>query len=281
MLKRTLLIIGGLIVAGILFIDVSGDKFKEKVQREVRQIKEGASSAPVQRFTLSQLRGLPTPVQSYFRHVLKDNREYIRTVSLKQTGEFRTKESDPWVPLVADQYYGTNSPSFIWHARLKPTPYTWIEARDVYHNGIGFMEGKLLSAFPLMFDSGKEMEVSSLARYLTEAPWYPTSLLPGKHLEWKGIDAHSAKAVINYSGYSVSAIFTFGDSGEISKVTTEDRYRNINGNKERLSWTARYKNYQELNGVRIPLEVDSEWNLPKGAFQYAKLRVTEIRYNDQ
>jgi hypothetical protein len=275
-MKKIMLIIAGLVVAGILFIDVSGDKFKEKVKREVRQITEDTDSAPAQKFTYNQLNGLPEPVQRYFKHVLKDGQEYIRIVRLKQTGEFRAKESDRWVPLEAEQYSATISPSFVWHARLKPTPYTWIESRDVYHKGSGFMEGKLLSAFPLMSDSGREMELSSLARFLSEAPWYPTALLPGNNLEWKGIDSHSAKAVINDAGYSVSAVFTFDDNGEITKVTTEDRYRSVNGMKERIAWTAYYKNYQEMNGIKIPTEVEAGWNLQKGNVPYVRLRVMEI-----
>ncbi|MBI5100402.1 MAG: hypothetical protein HZB33_00995 [Nitrospirae bacterium] len=281
MLKKTLLIVAGLIVTGLLFVEVSGNKFVDKVQREVRQITEGTASAPVQVFTYNQLKGLPGPVQNYFKNVLKDGRENIRSVRLKQTGEFRAKESDRWVPLEAEQYYAIESPSFVWHGRLKPTPYTWIESRDVYHKGRGFMEGKLLSAFPLMFDSGRELELSSLARFLSEAPWYPTALLPREDLQWKGLDSHSAMAVISDAGYSVSAVFTFGDNGEITKVSTDDRYRNINGKKERMSWTAHYKNYQEINGVKIPTEIEAEWNLQKGDFQYAKLKVTEVRYNEK
>jgi hypothetical protein len=277
MLKKTLIMVAGLIVAGVLYIDVSRDKFDERVQKDVRQITEGAASSSAQKFTYSQLTGLPEPVQRYFKHVLKDGRENIRLVRLKQTGEFREKESDRWVPFEAEQYYATESPSFVWHARLQNTPYTWIEARDIYHKGRGCMEGKLLSAFPRIFDSGKELELSSLARFLSEAPWYPTALLPGKNFEWQGIDAHSAKAVINDRRYRVSAVFTFDDSGEITKVTTEDRYRSVNGKKERIAWTAYYKNYQELNGVKIPTEVEAEWNLQKGSFHYEKLKVTEIR----
>lgn len=278
-MKKVLLIIAGLMVAIFLYIDVSGDKFKEKVQREVRQMNEGVASVPAQKVTYSQFSGLPEPVQKYFRHVLTDGQEYIRIVRLKQTGEFKTKEADRWVPLEAEQYYATASPSFVWHGRLKPTPYTWIESRDVYNKGNGFMEGKFLSVFPLILDSGKEMELSSLARFLSEAPWFPTALLPGKNLEWKAIDSHNAKAVIRHAGYSVSAVFTFGDNGEITKIVTEDRYRNLNGKKERISWTAHYKNYQEMNGIKIPTAVEVEWNLPKGAFQYAKLKIVEIQYD--
>ncbi len=279
MFKKITIIVAAILVAGILYVDVSADRFKEKVKREVRQISEGVNSVPADKYAGNRLNGVPEPVQKYFRHVLKDGQEHIRTASLKQTGEFRAKESDRWVPLEAEHYCTTERPSFVWHARLKATPYTWIESRDVYHKGRGFMDGKLLSAFPLVFDSGKEMELSSLAKFLTEAPWYPTALLPGKNLEWKALDSHSAKAIINDSGYSVSAVFTFGDNGEILKVTTDDRYRSINGKKERLTWTAHYKNYQEHNGMKIPTEVEAEWNLSKGAFQYAKVRITDAQYN--
>jgi len=50
-------------------------------------------------------------------------------------------------------------------------------------------------------------------RFLSESPWYPTALLPGKNLHWKGLDSNSARAVLSDSGYSVSAVFTFGAGG--------------------------------------------------------------------
>jgi hypothetical protein len=278
MLKKILLIAGGLFVAAVLYIDVSGKKFNEKIQREVLYMNERSTSMAAQRFTYDQLKGLPEPVQKYFRYALKNGQEYIRMANLKQTGEFKVTDSGHWVPLDAEQYYATESPSYVWHARLRSTPYVWIEARDVYYEGRGITEGKLFSAFPLMFEAGREMELSSLARFLTEAPWYPTTLLPGKHLEWKGIDSFSAKAVIHDAGYSVSAVFVFDDKGEITKVTTHDRYRKIKGKTERLPWTAYYKNYQEHQGMKIPTEVESEWHLQNGALPYAKLKVREIQY---
>jgi len=37
--------------------------------------------------------------------------------------------------------------------------------------------------------------------------------------------------------------------------------------------------YQEMNGVKIPTEIEVEWNLAEGDFSYAQLVVDEIEYN--
>jgi hypothetical protein len=86
-------------------------------------------------------------------------------------------------------------------------------------------------------------------------------------------------AIISDAGYSVSAVFTFGDGGEITKVTSNSRYRNLNGKKEQLPWTAYYRDYKVFHDVKIPAEMEAEWNLQEGNFTYARLKLDEISYN--
>ena len=38
-------------------------------------------------------------------------------------------------------------------------------------------------------------------------------------------------------------------------------------------------NYQEINGVKIPLSAEGVWKLKKGDFIYAKFEVIEIKYD--
>lgn len=278
MMFKTIGIVIGMAVTALLYIDVSSDNFRGKVKKEIQTIKSNGQTQP-RLFSYKDLKGLPEPVQRYFKYALKDGQEHIRSVSLKQAGEFRTKEVNPWIPFEAEQHFATGSPSFVWHARLSPSPYIWIEARDMYYEGSGAMVGKLCSAIPLSSAAGKETDISSLVRFLTEAAWFPTALLPGKNIEWKAIDSNSARAAINDHGYSVSAIFTFGDRGEITKITTEDKYRNVNGRYKREHWTGHFKNYQAVSGIKIPTEVEVEWNLPDRDFKYAKVKVVEIQYD--
>lgn len=280
-MKKLLIILAGILVAGVLFVDVSGDNFREKVSLEVRQMRNIAREVRPGSIDMAQLEGLPFPVKRYLRFAFQGSSQDITTAVIEQTGTFRAKETANWVPLQADQYAATTRPSFVWHARIRPTPYTWIDARDRYYDGTGVTEGRLMSAVPLLFSYGREMDVSSLARFLAEAPWYPSALLPSRYLTWKAIDKDSAEAVISDAGYTASVVFTFNEKGEITQATTGDRYRSINGKMEKTPWSAHYGKYQIMHGIAFPAEVEFSWDLPKSNYQYAKVQVTAIRYNEQ
>ena len=280
MMLRTIGLVAAAAAAALLYVDVSSDNFRQKVKREIQQIRRGDAGVRAQVFRYKDLKGLPEPVQRYFKYAMKDGQEYIRSVTLKQDGVFRTKQANRWIPFEAEQHYATGSPAFVWYACLKPSPYVWIDARDMYYGGSGTMVGKLLSAVPLSSAVGRETDISSLGRFLAESPWFPTALLPGEHIDWKYIDADTAKVVIRDHGYSVSAVFTFNEKGEITQVTTDERYRNMDGRFRKERWTGYFRNYRDMNDVKIPTEVEAEWNLSQGNFSYARMKVMEIRYND-
>lgn len=90
-----------------------------------------------------------------------------------------------------------------------------------YFNGHGNMLIKIFSTFTIADAKGSEMDYSSLIRFLSEAPWYPTALLPSEYLQW-----------------------------------------------------------EEIDKVRIPHEVEVVWRLKTDDFSYARFRVTEIEFNN-
>jgi hypothetical protein len=69
-----------------------------------------------------------------------------------------------------------------------------------------------LSAFTVSQDGGTpEMNAGSLHRYLAEAVWYPTALLPGPNLNWTAIDSSKALATLTDHGIMVALEFRFAD----------------------------------------------------------------------
>jgi hypothetical protein len=141
------------------------------------------------------------------------------------------------------------------------------------------MEAKILSLVPLVDASAKaELNAGALQRYLAEAVWFPTALLPGEAMKWSAIDSSRALATLSDSGATVSMEFQFNNAGEITGVFTPGRYREVNGKYELTAWRGHFRNYQERNGMRIPLESDVEWQLPEGVFPYWKGRITEVEY---
>ncbi len=265
-------------ITGLLFVDVSGNKFRKRVSQDEQRVRAAAKHEH-KSVEFKNLRDLPKPVQRYFMYTLRNGQKRPAFVMLKQEGVFRMDETDNWVPFNAVQHMSASKPSFVWHGRLQPLPYIWTEARDLLFEGTGDTINRLFAAFPLSFAAGKETDVSALVQYLAEAPWIPTVLLPGGDIEWQAIDARRARAVLHGYGYRVSAVFTFSAAGEIITVTTEDRYRNVRGKKERQPWAAHYRGYQEVEGMKIPTEIETDWMIDGRTFSYARFKVTDIRYS--
>jgi len=278
-MRKLLLILGIVIVIIILFITISKILFDKKIIKEVGMLTEEGSKAQSKTFSFNDLEGLPEPVQRYFKYALKDGQEHIRFVRLKQIGEFRMKENQSWMPIKAEQYFTTEDPAFIWRVKFTMAPFIWIEGRDMYYQGKGNMLIKILSTITVADAAGSEMDISTLIRFLAEAPWFPTALLPSDYLEWKEIDSNSAQAIIKDKGYTASGIFTFNEKGEIIKFVTNDRYMEADGKYFKEQWGGYYKNYREIEGMKIPTEGEVEWNLSDRDLQYAKLKITDIQYN--
>lgn len=89
----------------------------------------------------------------------------------------------------------------------------------------GHMFWKLLSALTLVNFGGSEIDRAALSRYLSEAVFFPTALLPSQSLSWEPESVDSAKATLTHQGVSVSAIFHFNELGQVTHLESNDRPR--------------------------------------------------------
>lgn len=73
--------------------------------------------------------------------------------------------------------------------------------------------------------------------------------------------------------------YALKDGQEHIKFVTNDRYMEVDGKYFKEQWGGYYRNYQEINGIKIPTEAEVEWNLYDRDLQYVKLKITDIQYN--
>jgi hypothetical protein len=182
-----------------------------------------------------------------------------------------------WMPLVAEQYFTTTPPAFLWHCTMRPFPLAWISATDRFSEGHGNMRIKLLSLIPLGDARGSEMDQGELQRYLAEMIWFPTAWLSNA-IEWQAIDAHSVKATIRVQNVTASVILHENEQGQLTHVTA-DRYKEEHGHYLLAPWSAQAQNYQEVDGIRIPTRIEVTWHLASGDFTWFRIEITEIEYN--
>lgn len=86
---------------------------------------------------------------------------------------------------------------------------------------------RILSCFTVIDNDGLDLDQSNLVRYLSEACYYPTALLPSHRVRWSPVDSHHAKATLTHGKQQVSGVFEFDDEGRMVSMKSKDRCRYI------------------------------------------------------
>ena len=203
---------------------------------------------------------VPAPVARYLRLALP-RAMHIQRVRMQQTGTLRIDvASNRWMAFTAQHTVVPPATGFVWNARVRIAPWLHVRVRDALIGGIGSGQVSLLSAFTVSTDRGTpEMNSGSLHRFLAEAVWYPTALIPSAKLRWTAIDATRALATLTDHGITVALEFRFGGSGEVTGIYTPQRWGSFAGDYRQVAWEGHFRDYRERDGVVVPTEGDVGW----------------------
>ncbi|MEF8842324.1 MAG: DUF6544 family protein [Haloarculaceae archaeon] len=246
-------------------------------ERLASDLVAGAAADAGRRFEVADLGGLPDPVRRYFEAVLEEGQPYVRSVRLEQAGEFRLGDSRrTWRPMEATGHYTVDPPGFVWSGTVDALPLVPVRVLDAYDHGSGVLRARLLSTVTVADAApGPEMNEGELVRYLAEAAWYPTALLPTEGVEWEAVDDCSARATLEDDGNVASVLFHFDERDRIERVTAE-RYRQETD--DHAPWTGHFRAYEARNGMVVPTEAEVEWTLPGGDRPYWRARIEWIEH---
>jgi len=241
-----------------------------------------AARVPVRPQTVDfrELEGLPAPVQRYFRMVLEEGQPMVAGVRVQHSGTFNMGETtDQWKPFKSNQEVLTQRPGFDWDGRVTMMPGLPVRVHDAYIADEGILHASLLGLLSLVdMRGGGDVAEGELMRFLAEAAWYPTALLPSQGMRWEGVDDRSAYATLTDGDISLTMLFTFDEQGLIETVGTKVRGRTVGGEVVPTPWQGRFWNYDERGGMVVPLDGEVAWLLPEGAKPYWSGHITEIDY---
>lgn len=239
------------------------------------------ASAEKKAIDYNELKNLPKPVQKYFQIVLKDKAPIINRTYISQSGGFRMDEnSEKFSKTEAQQFFSTAPKAFTWHAKISIDAGIYVSVFDSYTDSKASIKAKFLSIYTLVDQSNKkELNKAALQRYLAEAIWFPTALLPSKSLIWSEIDSKTAKATISDGDITTSLEFRFNDKGEITSIYSPDRYREVDGKYIATPWLCELSNYIDKDGYLIPKNGQVSWIIDNNKFTYYKLQIEDIKYN--
>lgn len=220
--------------------------------------------------------GLPAPVRRYFERALARRGTLIRGVRHKQRGEFQV---NGWHAMTATQWHGAGEPRFVWDARIRLAPGVSVDVRDAYLRGEGVMKARVWGLWPVVTQQGgRELAAGALQRYLGEAVWFPTALLPGQGVTWTPIDGRRARATLVDGEVRAELDFQFNEAGDVTGATTPARFREVNGQFVATPWESRCWAWAEREGMRIPLESEAAWVIDGKREPYWRARIETITF---
>jgi hypothetical protein len=227
-----------------------------------------------------KLDSLPSPVERYFRVVLKDGQSAVAAVSLEHSGAFNIRDdASKWKPFTSVQRVITQRPGFDWDARIIMMPGLPVRVHDAYVAGEGLLDAALFGLVPLARIRGTgAIAQGELMRFLAEAAWYPTVLLPCACLHWEAVDDRSANATFTDGPNTVRLLFHFNEEGLVDTVRAEARGRVVGNQVIPTAWQARVWNYEDRDGICVPLDGEVAWLLPDGPRPYWRGHLTSVEY---
>jgi hypothetical protein len=238
---------------------------------------------PSRPFSIGDLAHLPAPVARYLGYALRDGQAHVRVARYRQLGTLRmAPDSARWLNFEAQQVIVPPSRGFLWNARVRIVgiaPLLHLRVQDAYCAGHGSGRVSLLSAITVgESPPGIEMNAASLQRYLAEAVWYPSALLPSAGVVWTAIDDQRALATLSDAGITVSLEFRFNAADQVVAVYTPARWRSVKDGFELMPWEGRFSNYQEVAGMRVPVEAEVGWHVLNQWQAVWKAEIRDIAY---
>lgn len=222
------------------------------------------------------LRDLPLPVQRYFHKALKDGQPIVRSAIATQDAEFFINGN--WRPLRATQHFVTTPPGFVWDAVISMAPLLGVSVRDAYVDGRGAMQATMYGVYSLadLVDT-PELNSGALQRYLGEAVWFPTALLPSATVSWAARDDRSAVATLVDGTTTVSLLFEFAADGMVTAMSG-DRYKEDGGRFALQPWQIHCEDSGEQAGLTIPTRCEVAWINGGRREPYWRGRISAIDY---
>jgi hypothetical protein len=219
---------------------------------------------------------LPAPVARYFTRALKDIQHTVRSTIAAQQAEFFINGG--WRPLTATQYFTTAPPGFVWDARIGMAPLMTAQVRDAYVSGSGSLQASIYGLYPIVdLEGAPELNSGALQRFLGEAVWFPTALLPSSSVTWTPRDDQSATVTLIDGETRVSLLFEFDDRDDVVQISG-DRFKETNGGYQMQPWVIHCAEHGERSGMRIPLFCEVAWIGEGGPEPYWRGRITKIEY---
>jgi len=264
-------------VLSILLIFTSCTSMKKVFIKDKSEFLERNKGYKTEIFTEELIKDLPEPLKKYLRVCGYINTPIPVNANVYWTESWLKMSPDKdWGKLQTSQFNSVKPIGRVAYMKFSSMP---VAARDLYRDGYGEMNGKLLNLIKVVFDNSKEAAQSALITTFCEFMFIPGYLLLD-NVKWEHIDDYSVRGTLVDNGIKVSGIFYFNKEGLFTHFETFDRYYSTGKNNyKQVKFSAIVESYKMQDKLKINEKVKIVWHLPEGDYEYYKGIVDKIEFN--
>lgn len=275
-------LLAALLVLAVVTVSVATAAWRRETTRRVHALRAGirASEERGDRTARMAVEVLPPVVRHYLERSGALRSRPVAWATLHQEGWFQMSRGEAgWRPFSATQSVRAYPPGFVWGATIRMAPLVPVRVRDGYLDGRGMMKAAVASVVTVAEGAPTpELDQGALVRYLAEAVWVPTRLLPGDGLSWSAVDETSAVVTLVDGPCSASVHVHFDGEGDVVGIYVPDRGREVEGRYVPTPWRGRFGSHRDVGGFRIPLEGEVAWVVDGEEVPYWRGRIVAVEY---
>lgn len=231
-------------------------------------------------FDSAVLTELPAPAARYLGQVLVPGQKHLQGAVLHHVGQMDLGEVEPqWARLRSRETVTMQRPGFVWDARVRLSPLVNVRVYDAYVAGRGLLRASLLGLVTVAEAADTPaMAHGELMRWLAEAIWYPTALLPGSSVRWNAVSDNAAQVEVYDGAVTAALVMHFGADGLPTHIQGENRGRLVDGNAIPTPWVIHVGDWVELGGMRVPTRGEAAWILDGAERPYWRGTLLDVEY---
>ena len=217
---------------------------------------------------------IPTPIRQYLTKSNIQTKDY-RTILIQLDGTYKRKPTSKAIAMHALALLRA-TPDMLWAVRLDANPLITFNALETYHAAHSTMQMLIFGIIPTGEYDSEPFARSELARILAYGLFNPL-LLACDCITYEPEGEREIRATIHDGNLTASVTLVWDENGEIRNVYSDDRVRSTNNGLQPSRWQMRILEYGDVDGIRLPREVEESWIVDGSAFVYARYTLTSAK----
>ena len=234
---------------------------------------------PAQPLEVAALAHLPAPVQRFIRRSGAVGKPKPQNTCVEFDSQmWRKPDARPMAaPVLQYNFFGRPARIFLMKAHMFAVP---VRALHIYSQEQATFTVRVASMANMVDHSGPEISAAETVTLLNDMCFFAPGALVDDRLEWEAVDDRTCTVAFTNGAHRVGAELHFNEGDELIDFVSDHRPASQNdGTLRPLRWSTPFRDYREIDGLRIPTSGDAVYEYPEGDFTYGRFHLASIEYD--